>query len=1288
MNTMIRKALSVLVLLTVLIPGHGQKSVDNLLWNNVDISGRPMAVFSLLVDSNGKAWIGTNNGLYGYDGFEAVAVCPGAEKRAQIYSIVEYDGKLYAGTNNGLFVYDLSDGSWTAPAGSFPKEIRTMLLDGDRLLIGSLGKTVSYNMTDGTVTDISEGLPHRSVYALVRDRRGVVYAGTFDGLARWNIATNRFEKVPLVGLANDGSNLFVNAIAEDPEGTLWLGTEGALINYDPVREKAVKEPAFSGLNIKSLASDAAGRLLVGTDAGFMLRDKRGTRRSRHDSSDRQSIADDEVWTVMADRHGNIWTGTEKGFSISSSSDAARSKRIDMIVDSRDGNQMYVGLRDSHGDLWLGGSNGLLRIDASGKATSYAPGRKHQLSHKRVRDITEDAEGRVWIATDAGVNRYDRAADRFVAYHITDSTGRYQANWVYSIVDDGDRLLTGSYLGGLHETDKSKFLPAGGTVVADKVTTAENGLTNDLVSHVMLDGDGNKWVLLFRDSGVIRIDGCTGEMSRVEVFDTTGEYPALMNADRQGRVWVACRGGVLVLGSDGSEAGRFSVPMVDSDDYIIAMEPVGDDMWLSTTSGIWKTDGGDSSLAVRPLMLPNKYYTSIFDDSANNKVILGATDELVDVDLDRLRDAGAGQRIRLLHADGKDYFVGDGEVLRFDVPSDSAFQLSISTLDYAPERTAHFSYKILKNPADTVGGWSLLPEGSNVLRFANMSIGNHSVGVRMAVPGSEITYFRLNVLPPWYLSVWAVMFYVLAALASVMLLVLWLRHRATERIRDADRSRAIAEAERRLSFLTDISHDLKTPLSLIIAPVSRLRDEVKDPAEKKSLDMVYDNALKLNNLIHRTVELRSFDAVSDDMLILSRMDAVDFCRSIFGTYRESHAGKHFIFHAPDRHIFIEADAVKLESIVNNLLSNACKYSDDGATISLSVGEKDGRLELIVSDDGMGIPEAEQGLVFQRMYRSPRTAAMREGTGIGLYLIRKYLGLLHGTIELFSRENEGTTFIITLPLAPDAAGEAQVDGTADDDSRPRVLIVEDNAAIADIISGSLADGYRCATAANGRSGLAMALSYSPDLIIVDQMMPAMTGMEMVRRMKDNPRLSTVPVIMLTAADDNATETESVRTGIDVFMPKPFEPKILRARVDQLLLSRRSLRRAVRIEEMSSPKPVEIESVSEKQLMRVSAIIEENMDDPDLNVAALAEKSGIGTKQLYRLVKKYVGDTPVDYIRKMRLRKAAMLLAQHKLTVSEIMYMVGFKTPSYFSKCFQAEYGCTPSEYARHDSAGSES
>lgn len=1286
MDTMIRKALSVLVLLTVLIPGHGQKSDDNLLWNNVDISGRPMAVFSLLVDSNGKAWVGTNNGLYGYDGFEAVSVCPGAEKRAQVYSIVEYDGKLYAGTNNGLFVYDLSSGEWTTPAGSFPKEIRTMLLDGDSLLIGSLGKTVSYNLTDGTITDISEGLPHRSVYALVRDRRGVVYAGTFDGLARWNVATNRFEKVSLGGIDNGGSNLFVNAIAEDSEGTLWLGTEGALICYDPVREKAVKEPAFSGLNIKSLAVDAAGRLLVGTDAGFMLRDKYGTRQSCHDSSDRQSIADDEVWTVMADRRGNIWTGTEKGFSISSSSDAARSKRIDMIVDSRDGNQMYVGLRDSHGDLWLGGSNGLLRIDASGNATPYAPGKKHQLSHKRVRDITEDAEGRVWIATDAGVNRYDRAADRFVAYHITDSTGRYQANWVYSIVDDGDRLLTGSYLGGLHETDKSKFLPGGGTVVADKVTTAENGLANDFVSHVMLDGDGNKWVLLFRDSGVIRIDGSTGEMSRVEVFNATGEYPTLMHVDSQGRIWIACRGGVLVLDSEGRERGRCSVPMVDRDDYIIAMEPVGDDMWLSTTSGIWKTDG-DGSIAVRPLMLPNKYYTSIFDDSTNNKVILGATDELVDVDLDRLSDAGAAQRIRLLHAGGADHFVGDGEVLRFDVPSDSVFQISISTLDYAPERTAHFSYRILKNAADTVGAWTLLPEGSNVLRFANMSIGSHSVGVRMAVPGSEITYFNLNVLPPWYLSVWAVMFYVLAALASVMLLVLWLRRRATERIRDADRSRAIAEAERRLSFLTDISHDLKTPLSLIIAPVSRLRDEVKDPAEKKSLDLVYDNALKLNNLIHRTIELRSFDADSDDLLILSRIDAVDFCRSIFETYRESHAGKHFIFHAPEKRIFIEADAVKLESIVNNLLSNACKYSDDGATISLSVGEKDGRLELIVSDDGMGIPVAEQGLVFQRMYRSPRTAGMREGTGIGLYLIRKYLELLHGTIELFSRENEGTTFIISLPLAPDAASEAPVSAAAAADSRSRVLIVEDNAAIADVIGESLVDAYRCATAANGRSGLAMALSFCPDLIIADQMMPAMTGMEMVRRMKENPRLSTVPVIMLTAAADNATETASVRTGIDVFMPKPFEPRTLRARVDQLLLSRQSLRRAVRIEEMSSPRPVEVESPSERQLMRISALIEENMDDPDLNVGALAEKSGIGTKQLYRLIKKYVGDTPVDYIRKMRLRKAAMLLEQHKLTVSEIMYMVGFSTPSYFSKCFQAEYGCTPGDYARR-SAASES
>lgn len=197
-----------------------------------------------------------------------------------------------------------------------------------------------------------------------------------------------------------------------------------------------------------------------------------------------------------------------------------------------------------------------------------------------------------------------------------------------------------------------------------------------------------------------------------------------------------------------------------------------------------------------------------------------------------------------------------------------------------------------------------------------------------------------------------------------------------------------------------------------------------------------------------------------------------------------------------------------------------------------------------------------------------------------------------------------------------------------------------------------------------------------------MPIMTGIEMAKLLKQNPRLATVPIIMLTAKDDNNTENESIKLGIDAFMSKPFEPTVLIGRINHLIQSRSTLRQSVRLEKLIEPQPIEVESMTEKQLAKIVKLIEENVADPELNVNQLCEKSGIPNKQLYRLIKKYMGIGPLDYIRRVRLQKAAMLLSQHRFTVSEVSYMVGFKTPSYFAKCFQQQYGVTPSQYHSPD------
>lgn len=535
-----------------------------------------------------------------------------------------------------------------------------------------------------------------------------------------------------------------------------------------------------------------------------------------------------------------------------------------------------------------------------------------------------------------------------------------------------------------------------------------------------------------------------------------------------------------------------------------------------------------------------------------------------------------------------------------------------------------------------------------------------------------------------MSWWAICLYVLAVLAIVCWIIWYTRKRNIRSFQEQERQTALENVEKKLTFLSTISHDLKTPLSMILGPVSLMKEKAKDLESKKNLETIYDNAVRLNNMIHRTLELQHLEDTDENLLILSTFDVVEFCKGVFEVFEENNPQKNFIFHSSCAQLLIEADAVKFESVITNLLSNACKYSDEGATISLGISQQNDKAEIVVSDDGVGIADIDQSLVFQRMFRAPSTSKLYEGTGLGLYLIKKYLELMNGNINLYSKEGQGTSFVVTLPISEKILPASRNDESSKDNDKAKILVVEDNLQISSFIMELLERDYTCIVAENGRSGLAIAASFIPDLIIADEMMPIMNGLEMVKRMKQHPRLSSIPIIMLTAKSDNKTENESIKLGIDVFMTKPFVTTALLGRIKQLLKSRSEIKEKVRIQAITEAetKPIEAESVNEKSLAKIAKIIEENISDPDLNVNLLCEKSGIPNKQLYRLIKKYIGISPLDYIRNVRLQKAAVLLSQHRFTVTEVCYMVGFKHPSYFAKCFQTQFGVKPSQYQSDD------
>ncbi|MDE6497992.1 MAG: response regulator [Muribaculaceae bacterium] len=1263
-----------------------------LSWKNVSVDGKKVAVFCILRDSRGLMWMGTNNGLFFYDGASTHAMGRQELAGSQVHALAEMDGKLYVGSNNGLRIFDYATGTFSDAGKYPPREIRTLTPVDKELWIGGLNGIYVLDPSSDELRDVSGGLPHRSVYSILRDSRGIVYAGTYSGLARWNGRAGSFEPVEVHGGTEAMPRVFfANCLLEDSDHeSIYVGTEGALYRYLPATDSWERITAVDRNNIKSMAHGDHGHILIGTDNGVFDLAGDSARHYRHNSRRELSLADNEIWCIFADGDHNVWAGHERGFSIAANSASIRTIKLSDLVNSGEGNDIYSIYRDSRDGLWLTGSNGAIHLAPDAAPQWYRhDGGPHPLSHNRIRDVHEDERGDMWFATDGGINRFNRELDRFDVFHVTDSAGEHNSNWVYAIVDDGDYYWLGGFLSGLQRVRKSRFAPGGATIAADRSLNSESPgtrLRNDLVNNVEKDREGKLWVLLFRDSLITRYDPATGSSTGFNIRALAGEYPNCMTQDAAGRICCAFSGGLIVIDTEGNHRTvRF--PNTGSDESILAMGRVGNGVWVSTQSNVWSidTNTGESTL----LPIPQKSYTAIYEDPGRGKVYLGGSDEILEVDVASLAVDSDFKTIKIVlddhdgRLDLSDLMSGSRGLT---IPYGGSFTLVVGTLNYSPEAVQRYMYKLTGSDDDNdpEQGWIVLPEGANTITFSDLRMGHYNVLVKILGSDAPPAVIPLTVRPPGALSWWAICLYAMLAAGAVFWLVWYFRRKNTRAFREQERQAALENVERKLSFLSTISHDLKTPLSMILGPVSMLKERTSDPASRRSLETVYDNAVRLNNMIHRTLELQHLEDTGENLLIVSTLDVVEFCRGVFDVFKENNPSKNFVFHASMTPIYIEADAVKLESVITNLLSNACKYSDDGATISCGIVRKGDNVEIVVSDDGLGIAEIDQPLVFQRMFRAPSTSKMRDGTGLGLYLIKRYIELMGGTIELYSREGQGTAFVVELPAAADSACAKLPQEPARDPALARVLIVEDNQQIADFIADILGNKYTTQRADNGRTALSIAASFVPDIIVADEMMPVMTGLEMVKQMKQNPRLAAIPIIMLTAKTDNATENKSIKLGIDMFMAKPFEPHALLGRIEQLLKSRTEIKEKLRIQAIAEAeaKPIEAESVTEKALAKIARTIEENISDPDLNVNMLCAKSDIPNKQLYRLIKKYMGLSPLDYIRSVRLQKAAVLLSQNRFTVAEVSYMVGFKTPSYFAKCFQSQYGVKPSEYRSDD------
>jgi len=1295
-----------LLLLLHLFPAYGQKT-NYQTFENIGLGNGASVISCFLQDNQGLIWIGSDKGLYSYDGYSPQSHFTfDTPTNTHIYcGVIADTSRLYLGADNGILIYNLKTDSYEQPATKFPTDVRALAPQGENLWIGTLNGLYLYNLKTRDLKHFDrqhyKNLPHETIYSIVRTKNNQVYVGTYDGFCRYLADEDKFQRIDLP-INRNKNNQFINALLEDTtRHCIWIGTEGNLLKYNLADGKTEQIEMVQDNSVKSLALDGDTSLLIGTDNGlFVYHESEPPRHILHDSRNLQSLSNNIIWSVFADRDKNIWLGTDYGISLSRGSRALQYVPIAQITGSGEGNLFYSLFRDSRGNYWFGGTNGLIRFRSlTGNppdATWYKMGDKdHPLPHSRIRHIYEDKDAQLWIATDGSINRYDYNTRQFVHYNIVDSTGTHNTNWAYNLFEDNHgKLWIATCLGGIFVVDKQKLLHSRtGNYVADYNYSTRNGLSGMFVNQIVPDHEGNVWVLLY-NNGIDKINSQTHQVTKFPLGELTGEKnPTYILCDKKGFIWSGFRGGVLRISPKDNQTKTIRFDTFSSNEVLSMME-ADNHIWISTTDGTWIVDM--QTLKARRLNLSDKRFISMYYDEKADRIFLGAADGFAvtspqvintnTIDRPIIATAFFINNQRTETGDRSIRYAKDVE-LNY---KQNNFSVELSDLPYSLEEKNKFVYR-LEGLDET---WNLLNPNTNRISYRNVSHGDYKLVVSKlnenGLPSHNWYTLGIQIRPPWYYTIWAKSVYILLLLGLVVWTINFFRVKTRLKLEHLEKERILEQSRMKMEFFTNLSHDLKTPLSMIIAPISKLLTEIKNQHEKQQLKLIHRNAMSLNSLIHQMLDFNRMDSDTNTLLILSRTDFVGFACNIFATYKEAEKERNYSFHFSSNRekLYLDLDVIKWESILNNLLSNAVKYTPEGGQITLSLNyrEESQEMEVSVSDTGTGIPAQDLPHIFQRFFQSPKTAGQKEGTGIGLYLVKTYTELHGGTVSITSEENTGTTITIKLPVQQKQYETAeQVDNIKAiaqtepiDKKRPVVLIVDDNPEITSFISEVLESHYQCYTAGDGKTGLERCFELLPDLVISDVMMPGMDGLEMCQRIRKHVPTSTLPIILLTAKDDKETELESIHLNIDAFISKPFEPDILLSRVEQLINRKQTMEAKVRMETLTAPKVIEAESYDEKFLTGITKIIEDHLSDSELNVAALCEISGINNKQIYRKMKQLTGMTPVEYIRSIRMKKAAMLLRQQKFSVAEVMYMVGFSNHSYFSKCFKAEFNTTPMQF----------
>lgn len=1278
-----------------------QNQYDN--FKNIFFPKNANLINALFQDKYGMIWIGTNFGLFSYDGYRVQAA--GSVSKS-IFSIIQLDDhRLCLATDEGVLYFNLFSEQFEAPLDFLNSigAVRSLIQFHDALWIGTRDKGLfRYNLKDKKLDSIPPiGVKgEQTIIYTLAETTNRLYIGSYEGLSCYDVQTKQRTIINL-----PIKNRMVNSLFwEEKTNVLWVGTEGYLFCYNLKNNIIEQQKELPVTSFKSISTDISSNIVLGTDNGLYIYNPRDKtyKRNIHDSRNAQSLCNDVVWSLFRDKDNNIWLGTDHGLSLAVAKSAYKFVHISELTNTGEGNRFSVIKIDSRGNYWMGGVNGLilLKKEAVGYSERWfrMENKQYPLLHNRIRAVYEDRDQDIWIATDGGVARYDNEKEQFDYCHITHKQGKLNTNWAYSLYEDkAGKLWIASYMGGLFVVDKKTIIAGirSGKFIESNVNYADKTFTQNplgnIAYNVLSDKTGVMWVNTQQD-GLVSIYPETKKVLKRNI------YPNEIIYDGNQYLWYISLNAIYRMDISTGEVQL--VKQYDDAYEISALSLQKDKLWYVCTDGVYCLD--IQTLYSRKIPVPNYFLQSVYYDVQNKLFLWGGEDGIMCLFPDlSINDVSYNSiHVTSVWANGKRLLPADidyrGKSVRFcsqiELPySYTNLSVEFSTFNYATEIVDGFYYRL--DQSDST--WLLLEAGQNRISIGQLPPGVHRVFVRQGENIGKVTSFDIIILPPWYASAWAYVGYVAILIIILLGVVIHFKIKYRRRIERIEKEKSLELSILKIDFFTNIAHELKTPLTLIIAPLGNLISEIRNSEHRRNLLLIQKNATRLNSLIQKVLDFKKIEFEGDDTPVRSQVEVCSFIRSLTQNFLPTLAQRNiqlsFLNDTPA--LWLNLDVMKIESALTNIISNATKFTtNNNGKIDVKLTSNDEFLRIDVTDNGQGIPKNDLPYVFVRFFQSSYISKQVNGTGIGLYLAQKYVRLHSGTIDIKSEGlNKGTTVTVILPLSGDnliLSTENEIialqDPEESENELPTLLIIDDNVEIVSFLEKTLSNHYHCFTAYSGYEGFSVAQKQLPDLIIIDQIMPDMDGVKVCKLLRKYHPTASTPIVMLTAQSDMDTQIDSLKAGVDIFMPKPFDINVLILQLIQLRQSRKLIEQQLRIEAIRQQSEQENTTLSPDEvfLSRIVNIIENNLENSDFNVTMLNSLAGTEAKQLYRKMKQLTGLAPIDFIRKVRIKKAAMMLGRKGLTVNEVMYLVGYTSASYFTKCFFAEFGVTPKQYVARE------